>query len=132
MTHVIVAVSDDEDRAAALAEAVAGVDWDVARTEFTVLHVYSDNDEGASILQHQPANRVVGTLEEAGYDVDLEERSGEAAAEIVRYADDAGADVIAIGGRKRSPAGKAIFGSTSQDVMLAANCRVLFSPTDDS
>lgn len=46
---------------------------------------------------------------------------GRAADEIVRYANDQDARYVVIGGRKRSPVGKAVFGSVTQDVLLEAN-----------
>lgn len=45
---------------------------------------------------------------------------------IVEIAEAAAADRVIVGGRERSPAGKAIFGSTAQEVMLNAPCPVTF------
>jgi nucleotide-binding universal stress UspA family protein len=45
---------------------------------------------------------------------------------IVALANDADADLVIVSGRKRSPAGKAVFGSTAQEVMLNAPCPVTF------
>ncbi|MBX0349930.1 MULTISPECIES: universal stress protein [Haloarcula] len=45
---------------------------------------------------------------------------------VVSIAKDVDADRVVIGGRQRSPAGKAIFGSTAQEVMLNAPCPVTF------
>ena len=45
---------------------------------------------------------------------------------IVELAKDLDADLVLVGGRKRSPAGKAVFGSTAQEVMLNAPCPVTF------
>ena len=50
--------------------------------------------------------------------------------EIVAAASDLGADLLVVGGRRRSPTGKAVFGSTAQDVMLNATCPVTFVRAD--
>ena len=45
---------------------------------------------------------------------------------IVEIAEEVDADRVVVGGRQRSPAGKAVFGSTAQTVMLNAPCPVTF------
>jgi nucleotide-binding universal stress UspA family protein len=50
---------------------------------------------------------------------------------IVDMADEIGAGMVFVGGRKRSPAGKAVFGSTPQYVMLNAPCPVTFVRSDE-
>lgn len=45
---------------------------------------------------------------------------------IVEIAKDVSADRVIVGGRQRSPTGKALFGSTAQEVMLNAPCPVTF------
>lgn len=52
-------------------------------------------------------------------------RIGDPPEEIVAYAADHNAEYIVIGGRKRSPVGKAVFGSVTQSVLLNAPCPVL-------
>lgn len=49
---------------------------------------------------------------------------------IVGLAEEANVDLIIVGGRQRSPTGKAVFGSTAQKVMLSAPCPVTFVRTD--
>ncbi|MFC6954266.1 universal stress protein [Halorubellus litoreus] len=49
---------------------------------------------------------------------------GSPSGEIIEYLDDHDVDQVVIGGRRRSPTGKAIFGSTAQKVTLSARCPV--------
>lgn len=53
--------------------------------------------------------------------------SGECLAEIAAELE---ADMLLIGGRDRSPVGKAVFGSTAQTAMLNAPCPVTFVRAD--
>ena len=127
MTHVIIAVDDSEERAGAQADAVIDLGLDSDDLEATVLHVFTENPEGASVAQVASARVARDRLEEAGYDVELAETSADdPGPEIIDLAEEADADLICVAGRQRSPAGKALFGSTSQQVLLEADCPVLF------
>ena len=48
-------------------------------------------------------------------------RTGFPAREIVHYAAAVDADFVVVGGRKRSPVGKVLFGSVTQSVLLGAD-----------
>ena len=130
MTHVVLAVDDDEDRAILQAERIRDLDWAPDGIRVTVLHVFTENREGASVSQFGPAREARKVLENAGIEVSLDERSGEPEVEIVRYAE-RNADLVCVAGRKRSPAGKAMFGSVSQSIMLDTDLPVLFCPFDE-
>ncbi|WP_440767064.1 universal stress protein [Natronorubrum sp. DTA7] len=52
-------------------------------------------------------------------------RTGNASAEILDYANDVDASYVVVGGRSRTPVGKALFGSVTQSVLLDAECPVL-------
>lgn len=50
---------------------------------------------------------------------------GDAPSEVVEYANTHDARYIVVGPRSRSPAGKAVFGSTAQSILLNASCAVV-------
>ena len=50
---------------------------------------------------------------------------GRASSEILSYASEVGAEYIVVGPRKRSPAGKALFGSVAQSLLLDADIPVV-------
>lgn len=68
-------------------------------------------------------------LADAGIDYTVEGRLSNSESEGERLADlaeEIEADLVVIGGRGRTPAGKAVFGSTVQTALLSAPCPVTF------
>jgi nucleotide-binding universal stress UspA family protein len=65
-------------------------------------------------------------LDARGIDVVVRGALGEASDAILRTSREDGADLVVVGGRRRSPAGKLLFGSTAQRVMMNADCPVTF------
>ena len=62
--------------------------------------------------------------------VEIELRIGDPATETTSYARSVGARYLVIGGRRRSPTGKALFGSVTQKIMFDASMPVLTVPLD--
>lgn len=58
-------------------------------------------------------------------------RVGDISGEILAEADRLDPRFLVIGGRRRSPVGKAIFGNTSQQILLNADCPVVSKLSDD-
>lgn len=58
------------------------------------------------------------------------QRSDSVADSVVRLTDREEADLLVVGVRRRSPVGKAVLGSESQDIILQANCPVLAVKAD--
>ena len=80
--------------------------------------------------RHSTVRELVAHLDEAGVDYEIRGRVGEHGEAIVDLARDVDADRVVVGGRRRSPAGKAVFGSVAQEVMLSAPCPVTFVRSD--
>lgn len=132
---------EHRDELAGTVEDLAGED-----TTVVVAHVFEkerftnlayklnfQNEADADDLARRttPAQEFADRFEAAGLDTEIRGAIGDEADAIVSLAADTAADQVVIGGRERSPAGKAMFGSTAQDVLLNAPCPTTFvrSPT---
>lgn len=125
--QILLAVGDDADRTRRQARAVTDL-FDPDDTAVVVHHDFTDNPEGAYVDQVGSVRRAREVLEDAGFEVTLAESSGDPAVEILDTASDLGVDCICVGSRRRSPTGKAVFGSTTQQVLLDADRPVLAVP----
>lgn len=81
----------------------------------------------ASFATQQDLDAIRAELEQTGLDHEVVQPVGglAAAEEILKVAEAEGAALIVIGMRQRSPVGKLFLGSTSQQVLLDAQCAVL-------
>lgn len=98
----------------------------MSQSEFVELETTSVDETGQPIemdrVREVAADTASSAADSAGVEADrVVGRVGDASGEILDYADDTDARYIVVGGRKRSPAGKAIFGSVSQSTLLNAD-----------
>jgi nucleotide-binding universal stress UspA family protein len=130
------------DELAATAVDIAGP----AGATVVLAHVFSEEayesarenlkfDPNSEVTPSVVAKRTVSireareTLADAGVDSTVEARltNGDGEGDrIADLADELDADLVIVGGRGRTPAGKAVFGSTAQTVLLAADCPVTY------
>lgn len=131
----------DTERTDALAQAVLDV-AEPTGASVVLAHVFSEDeyeqvkeqlhvDPDAEVDADEVARRhgVVRDLTEAfdgNADYEIRGQVGDRDETIVELAESVDADRVVVGGRKRSPTGKAVFGSTAQSVMLSAPCPVTF------
>ena len=125
MYHVVIGVDDNEERAMACARAAASLPGDASEKRVTVIHSFTDNPSGASASQLASVRDVTDFLEERGIEVEVTESSGDPADQLLEVAQTEDADLIVVAGRKRSPTGKALFGSVTQSVILNAERPVM-------
>lgn len=101
-------------------------------TEFAELqreHVSSTpSDEGVLVREQIAAELADGVVSELDETTEIVGLKGEPADSIAEYAERNDAKYIAIGGRQRSPTGKALFGNTTQSVLLQADRPIVVVP----
>jgi nucleotide-binding universal stress UspA family protein len=69
---------------------------------------------------------ITEALDAAGIDHEVHGAVGGEGETIIRETENLGGDLLYLSGRRRSPTGKAVFGSTSHRIMMNASCPVLF------
>lgn len=133
---------EDEDRAKRLAETVIDVAEPTGAT-VVLSHVFTDRefdqvvdrldfdpsdspDASDVASRHVTTRTIAQSLDAADVDYEIRGSIGERGETIVELAKAIEADRVVVGGRRRSPTGKAVFGSTAQEVMLSSPCPVTF------
>lgn len=133
MYRIVLPVNANPDRARATAEAVIELPNSPEDMEVVILNVFEDfdvTDESAQVDSTQfydesdyPESVQIATeiLESEGISVTNRREHGDPASMITAVADEIDAAIIAMSGRKRTPTGKALFGSVLQSVLLSAS-----------
>jgi len=131
MTDILLGIDESEQRAIALAETVTSL-FEAGDVRAHLLHDFLKNPEGASVIQVAAVTRAAEILEDHGIEVEYHEGSGNPADSIIKTAEELDAEAICVAGRKRSPTGKMLFGSVSQEVILGTERPVFVcSAADD-
>lgn len=139
MYRIIIPVGTNEERAMQAVNYVTDLVKDggsitttdnLAVTILNVFEKFKAVDEGSQVRSDElfdpdsypdAVMAVYQALETAGIDPEVVRRHGEPVEEIIDYADSTDADAIVIPTRKRSPVGKAVFGSVTQQVILSTD-----------
>jgi nucleotide-binding universal stress UspA family protein len=143
LDHILLAVGPgDAGSATTLAEPIEDIAAP-AGASVTIVHVFDEGhfedlqtnlpsgssqnqDPDALARRHATIRHIVRRLEEAGVDYNTRGEVGEPAEEVVGLARRVEPDMVVVGGQGRSPTGKALFGSTAQEVLRRAEPPVLF------
>jgi nucleotide-binding universal stress UspA family protein len=130
MYTILVPIDGDEGRAQAQTEFVLDLPTDRDEVSVVLTHTLQGAEREAPREMQDPGR--VATVRDArdalaadGYEVEILEASAPPAEGILNLAADVEADLIVMGGRKRSPAGKALFGSATQAVVLDSDVPVV-------
>ena len=141
---IIVAVDRDRSQRELVAEGVKLAD--ALNEELQVVHVMSQRafreieeqsvkETNKTIAINEIRKRTEEIAADAASEVDVAATPvglvGDPADEIVSYANENNASYLLIGGRRRSAVGKALFGSVTQSVLMAASVPVVTVMSDE-
>lgn len=128
MYHVAVAVVREDERLFDKLDTVRSLPASPESARVTVVHISDGESETVPSV-----SKAVRGLENAENAADAHCREGdESAAALVEVADELGVDLLCIGGRRRSPAGKLQLKPGAQEVLLTAPCPVVVAGTVES
>lgn len=144
MYHALVPVDEDSDRTTAQVETLLSLPGEAGDLTATVLYVVEEIDvpadeagpmlidelnESLPDLRDFPdsVRNVEKRLEAAGVETQLKRVVGDPAEGVLEAARTDEVDGIVLGSRKRSPVGKAVFGSVSQTIVLNTDRTVIIA-----
>ena len=130
MYDIVVGIDTDEARARRQADSIASLPGS-EDVHATLVHVFTDNPEGATVGQVGAVRTARERLEDAGIEVTLVGDSGDPTERLLAIADQRNADALCVAGRRRLPTGKVLFGSVTQAILLESSRPVLVAGTDD-
>jgi nucleotide-binding universal stress UspA family protein len=134
MYEILLPVDDNTDRAASQARYVLGLPGETDELSVTVAHAYNDDpsNTGDDSFDEESPGVIEATdiLSAAGIATEQRELYVPVAESIVDMSDELDADEVVLCGRKRSPAGKALFGSVTQSVALESSVPVTIVPVE--
>ena len=122
MYTILMPVDESEERAVAQSETVLDLPAEADQVLVYLLHVSDTALQSNDVsIDDTPGGEIAyERLTDAGVAVETLLRGGDPAETIIESAEQVSADMILLGGRKRSPLGSLLFGSVSQAVTLDA------------
>jgi nucleotide-binding universal stress UspA family protein len=141
---VVVAAIDRTERASDVVSEGAKL-AELLDTELHIVHVLSDREyydlartnveERSTGVEKEQVERVAANIaDEAAEDIEVPYEAvglvGEVADQVLDYVERSNAEYLVVGPRKRSPSGKALFGSKAQTLLLNSPVTVVSPPTN--
>ncbi|WP_247002510.1 universal stress protein [Halosolutus gelatinilyticus] len=131
LAETVLEVAKPADATVTIAHVFTRDEYDevITRLEFSPERDEIDPDEVAT--RHSTVRDIRAVLDEHDVEYGIRGAVGDHGPTIVDLATETDADRVVVGGRRRSPTGKAVFGSTAQEVLLSAPCPVTFVRSAD-
>lgn len=128
MKTILLCIDTDVKRAKRQVESITTLPLKTDDVKIVIYHVFRGDEADAKRLKS--VIETIDKLEEAEFTFEVRQSSGDITRNILEMADELNVDTISLAGRKRSPTGKALFGSITQDVILKSNRPVILSPAE--
>lgn len=128
MYHVVTGIAPDDPHVRSKVNAITDLPAAAETVSVTIVHVTDEETDLLSIPTVATANE---RLTDHGIDVSLHAADGTPLNAVLRVADKEDADLVCIGGRRRSPAGKMQLRSGSEAVILNTDRPVLVAGRDE-
>lgn len=128
MQTILLCIDTDVERAKAQVQSITALPLKTDEVEIVVYHVFRGSDE-PDAKRLKSVIEATERLESEGFTVEVRQSSGDTTRNILQMAEELDVDSISLAGRKRSPTGKALFGSIIQDVVFESDRPVLLSTT---
>lgn len=134
MANIVQAVDDEVDRSLEQAQAILEFPVDTSSIEVTIVHAFDYQRPDDEVTNLESVQEVASLYDDHGVSYEIEGQQAEPTELVLEVAASVDADLISVGGRKRTPVGKALFGSVAQQIILGTDLPVLVAgePTTES
>ncbi|EMA40017.1 universal stress protein [Halobiforma nitratireducens] len=126
LAETVLEIAEPLEATVVIGHAFTETEYEEFREDLGLEARVEDVDPDAVATRRAPVGDLEERLTEAGVDCEIRGAIGDVGDEVVDLARSVDADRIVVGGRRRSPAEKAVLGSVSQDIILQAPCPVTY------
>ncbi|NKE35375.1 universal stress protein [Natronococcus sp. JC468] len=126
LADTVLEIAAPLDATVVIGHAFTAAEYEEFRENLGFEERVEDVDPDAVAARRPPVPDLEERFSEAGVETDVRGALGDVGTEVVEMARAVDADRLVVGGRRRSPAEKAVLGSVSQEIILAAPCPVTY------
>lgn len=126
LAETVLEIADPLDATVVIGHAFTEEEYEDVRADLGFEARAGDVDPDEFAARRPPVPDLADRFEEAGVEYEIKGALGEVSTKVVDMAIDVDADRMVVGGRRRSPAEKAVLGSVSQEIILQAPCPVTY------
>ncbi|QCS41478.1 universal stress protein [Natrinema versiforme] len=126
LAETVLEIADPLEATVVIGHAFTADEYEDVREDLGFDDRVEDVDPDAVAARRAPVPELAERFEAAGVEYEIKGALGEVSTTVVDMAIDVDADRMVVGGRRRSPAEKAVLGSVSQEIILQAPCPITY------